>query len=290
MTPRCLVATDKLDSISFDQFLKQQDPSGVGDGCFDLSEFTFVSAAAMVQLAAACYSLAESGCHPCIRVIDESVRGYLLRAGFVRCVSVVANFVPDFPPAAVELSSYVAGSNPMLIEVTQIRSGGDLPELLDRVLHALRHRLQYPKYDAFDVTTAVSEIAQNTFDHNSDAFGFLAMQVYGTPPKRFLEIGVSDCGSGLRSTLARNSRYSDIGSDIEAIQLAIRPGVSEHDDPTRGTGLYHLLRNVYTRRGSVQISSGAAKVRFRGDRQQGWAFDISPMSGVHIAVNLPAQS
>jgi hypothetical protein len=284
------MAFDKLDSISFERFLRQQDPFGRADACLDLSKITFVSAAAMVQLAAACYSLAEGSCRPSIVVIDESVRGYLLRAGFVKCVAPVTEFVPDFPPAAVELSSYYFGSNRMLIEVTQIRAGGDLPNLLDRVLHVLRHRLKYPKYDAFDITTAVSEISQNTFDHNGGSCGFLAMQVYGTAPSRFLEIGVSDSGAGLRSTLLRNPRHANVGTDLEAIRLAIQPGVSEHDDPTRGTGLYHLLQNAYDRGGTVQICSGTAKVRFRGDRKQGWAFSVPPMPGVHIAVTLPAQS
>ena len=71
------MAFDKLDSISFERFLRQQDPFGRADACLDLSKITFVSAAAMVQLAAACYSLAEGSCRPSIVVNDESVRGYL---------------------------------------------------------------------------------------------------------------------------------------------------------------------------------------------------------------------
>jgi len=284
------MASHKLDSVSFDRFLEEQDPLGQAGGRFDLTDFTFVTPAAMVDLAAACYAAARNGSRPCVIVADESVRGYLLRAGFVGSVSDVADFIPEFPPAAIQLNSLYRGSSVMLVEVTKMEAGADLPEVLDRVLHSLRHRLKYPKHDAFDITTAVSEIAQNTFDHNRETSGFLAMQVYGTPPSRFLEIGVSDYGVGLRSTLARNPKHAHLQSDLDAILLAIQPGVSEHADPTRGTGLYHLLRNVYSRSGTVQIRSGAAKVRFRGDQQQGWAFPVLSLPGVHVAVSLPARS
>src|SRR6185503_9760628 len=134
---------------------------------------------------------------------------------------------------------------PMLVEVTRIDSGGAVPPLLDQIVWVLRYRLKYRKHDAFDVTTAVSELCQNTFDHNSGTPGFVAMQVYGKESKRFLEVGVSDLGAGLAETLRRNPKNGLIRSDLGAIKLATKLGTSEHDDPTRGTGLFHLLEITY---------------------------------------------
>jgi anti-sigma regulatory factor (Ser/Thr protein kinase) len=123
----------------------------------------------------------------------------------------------------------------MLIEVTRLANGKALPELLDRVVWVLRNRLKYRKNDSFDIATVISELCQNTFDHNSDACGFVAMQVYGRGSNRFLEIAVSDHGLGLADSLRRNPKNGPIDSDQAAIRLATEIGVSEHDDPTRGT-------------------------------------------------------
>lgn len=274
----------KLDSVTFDMLLRDQDPLS-GDGVVDLSSVRLVTPAGMVQLAVLCHSLAADGKQGVISIDDESVRSYLGRAGFG---TIVEDEVAVFEPPLSGTYAYecLRGSNPMLIELTKIASGADLPDLLDQIVGVLRERLRYPKNDAFDVATAVSEICQNTFDHNSDTFGFAAMQVYGRGAEKFLEIGVADHGDGLAETLRRNPAHADVPSDMEAIKRATRLGVSEHTDPTRGTGLFHLLKIAYKHEGSVQIRSGAAKVRFRFDKQKGWGFVVPHLKGVQIALTL----
>ncbi|MGH9463750.1 MAG: hypothetical protein ACRD1X_21315 [Vicinamibacteria bacterium] len=279
----------KLDAISFDKFLRKQAPLRSDAPVFDLRGVTLITPAVLVQLAAWSYALAQDGRQALIETDNESVRTYLLRSGFVKVVRGVAKIQPE--PAGLSSLRYefMRGSNPMLIEVTRIESGKALPALLDQFVWVLRYRLKYPKYDAFDVTTAVSEMCQNTFDHNSGTAGFVAMQVYGKGPKRFLEIGVSDYGAGLAATLRRNPKNGTVGSDLVAIQLATKLGTSEHDDPTRGTGLYHLLEITYKHAGAIQIKSGNAKVYYRMDRRQGYAFSVPPAPGVHVALSLPSK-
>lgn len=277
----------KLDSVSFDSLLAQQDPFASGKAIFDLTGVQFVSPAALVQLAAASYSLARNGKQAVIRVPDPDVRSYLSRAGFFAATEGVATFEPPMPGARRFES--LRGSNLMLIEVTKIEKGSELPNLLDAIIVVLRKRLKYRKYDAFDVATAVSEIAQNTFDHNTHTCGFVAMQVYGRGRRRFLEIGVADSGDGLAATLRRNPRHAP-RTDFDAIRLAVQLGTSQHEDPTRGTGLYHLLEITYEHEGSVQIRSGAAKIRYRMDKRQGWIFPVPPMPGVQIALTLRSKA
>ena len=231
----------KLDSVSFDTLLQEQDPFGSGKGKFDLKSVQLITPAALTQLAAAVHALSADGLHPEIAIEQESVRTYLLRAGFIEVIRAVAQVEPPF--SGTMGYDRLRGSNPMLIEVTRIETGSGLPDLLDKIVWVLRHRLKYRKYDAFDVATGISEICQNTFDHNQGTCGFLAMQVYGKGAKRFLEIGVADYGGGIMATLRRNPKNHNISTDIEAIREATKLGTSEHDDPTRGTGLYHLLED-----------------------------------------------
>jgi anti-sigma regulatory factor (Ser/Thr protein kinase) len=283
-------ARTKLDSVTFDQFLQDHKPLTDGDGRLDLTGVTLITPGALVPLAALCHAMARHGRDPLLVVDDLSVRRYLLRSGFVDEVSSVAELMPAITPAHARLYSRRHGSNPMLLEVTRVEKGSDLPALLDQIVWVLRYRLKYRKRDAFDVTTAISEICQNTFDHNRGTAGLIAMQVYSTSTGHFLEIGVSDNGDGLAVTLRRNSKIGPIRSDFAAIQKATELGTSEHDDPTRGTGLYHLLQITYRHQGSVQIRSGNSKVRYRMDQQKGWGFTVTSTPGVHVALTLPSKS
>lgn len=278
----------KLDSVSFDVLLRRQNPFGSAVPTFDLTGIELVTPCALVQLAAACYALARAGRVPMIVVDDVNVCTYLMRAGFIQVVEPIAQFVPDVSTTSHTYDG-LRGASPVLIEITPIESGYQLSDLLDRIVTALRDRLLYPKYDAFDVAMAVSEICQNTLDHNAQACGFLAMQAYDGRTNRFLEIGVADYGDGLTASLRRNPKNPTMLSDRQAIELATELGSSEYDDITRGTGLYHLLEIAYKHRGSVQIRSGAAKMRYRMDRRCGWGFTVPPMPGVHIAFTLPAK-
>lgn len=249
-----------------------------------------VTPGALVPLAAACHALAKTGRSVTINVNDSSVRTYLLRCGFASAVGQVAIFDPPYEPVLSSAFDSRRGHNPMLLELTRMEHGSALPSLLDQVVWVLRHRLRYRKYDAFDVATAISEICQNTFDHNRDTCGFIAMQGYGKGARRFIEVAVADYGEGLRSTLCRNVKNGAIRSDVDAIKIATKLGASEYDDPTRGTGLHHLLEIAYKHQGSVQFRSGSGKVRFRMDRRLGWSFQVPQLPGVQITLTLQSKA
>lgn len=256
----------------------------------DLSEVMMITPSPIVQIAALCHSLAASGRTPTIKLGVDSVRTYLVRCGFFQAVRDVAQVEPAMNRHDAYVYAARRGLNPMLIEVTQMADGSVLPDLLDKIVWALRNRLKYRKRDAFDVATVVSELCQNSFDHNSRTQGFVAMQGYGSGSGRFLEIAVSDCGVGLAATLRRNPKNRAVKTDFDAIQAAMTLGTSEHDDRTRGTGLYNLLEIIYKHKGLLEIKSDSAKIRYRMDKQQGWAFSVTPIPGVHVTVNLSTKA
>ena len=275
----------KLDSVTFDKLLQRQNPLRDSSTTLDLSGITFVAPAALTHLAATCFAVFQSGKRLTINVPDESVRNYLLRTGLLSAIEGVADIEPTMPKLLSRYYEHRRGSNPLLIELTKVDSGVALPPLLDQIVQVLRFRLRYKKYDAFDIATVVSELCQNTFDHNTYTYGFLAMQVFGNGTKPFLEIGVADFGDGLRTTLNRNAKNPPIQSDRAAIEMATKLGTSEHDDPTRGTGLYHLLEIAYRHSGAVQIRTGSSKIRYRMDRKLGWSFDVPHLPGVQVALS-----
>ena len=282
-----MVQFPKLDSRCFDDFLRARTPfQGEAPFC-DLTGVQFITPSSLAQIAAVCHTLAQEGRPVLIGIEDDDVRSYLRRSGFFAAISDVATIDPPVP--ASDFDEVLRGSSPMLIEVTRIENGKALPALLDRIVLVLRDQLNYQKFDSFDVATVISEACQNTFDHNIHTAGFMGMQVYGRGANRFLEIGISDHGEGLASTLRRNPANGQVATDLEAIQMATKLGTSEHDDRTRGTGLYHLLEITYKHAGFVQIKSGETKVRYRMDKRQGWAFEVPSTAGVHVALGLPTK-
>lgn len=235
------MGVERLDSIKIADFLDKSVRHPDGSPTFDLRSITWITPAALVQITAVLHTLSSIGKRATILLQGSPIRSYLDRVGFTPIAEAVATLIPERASLIPLPYSNRHGSNPLLIELTKIDSGAALPELLDRIVLALRRRLRYKKHDAFDIAMVMSEVSQNAFDHNVSTCGFLAMQVYGKGRKRRLEIGISDHGVGLRETLRRNPTNARISNDLDAIQAATTLGTSEHDDPTRGTGLYHLL-------------------------------------------------
>jgi hypothetical protein len=272
-----------LDAVSCDRLLGQQDLFHRLDGHIEVDGMALMTPIALVQLAATCSALRQAGRPPVLRVDAAAVRRYLWRCGFVQVVHPVATLDP--PLVIAPGANQEPQASPLLLNVTRLTTSADLPALLDRILGVLRQRLHYRTDDACDVTTAVSELCQNTFDHNAHASAFLAMQVARPAGQPCLDIGVADDGAGLAATLGRNPHHPPLASDLEAIQLAVQRGTSAYDDPTRGTGLYHLLELIAKQAGTVQIRSGTATVRYH--RDQHWTGVVPSMPGVHVALTLP---
>jgi anti-sigma regulatory factor (Ser/Thr protein kinase) len=274
-----------LDARACDGPLGPPDPSDRPDGRLKVCGLARLTPTALVQLAAACYALRQAGRQPVLRVDEAAVRRYLWRCGFVQVVHPVITLEP--PLVLAPGAHQEPRTSPLLLNVTRLATSADLPALLDRILEILRQRLHYRPDDACDVAMAISELCQNTFDHNAHAGAFLAMQVAGGADPRHLEIAIADDGAGLAATLRRNPHQAPLASDLEAIQVAVRRGTSAYDDPTRGTGLYHLLDLIAQQAGMVQIRSGTATVRYQRDPSQEWASAVPWQPGVQVTITLP---
>lgn len=87
---------EKLDSVTFDDFLATQVFDEEENCVFDLSGARMITSAAMTQLAAACYHAFLEGRRPVVAVDDVGVRSYLLRSRFVDLLEGIAEFRPQF--------------------------------------------------------------------------------------------------------------------------------------------------------------------------------------------------
>lgn len=256
----------------------------------DLSGLSFSSPGGMVPLAALCCALAKS--HPCIviKLAHPNQRNYFVSSGFYSVLEDIVFFEPAISKARLGDFEERRGATPLMIEITRIGDEKDLPQLLNKLVSILRFRMSLGKEHAYDTAIAVSELCQNTFEHNPEACGLIGLQVFSASTGRFVEVSISDYGRGIATTLSENSENPSFSTDLEAIETAVLLGTSQYKDVTRGTGLYHLLRVAEKGDGTVQICSGTATKRFRMDLGRAYDFvDPTSLPGTHITLSLKSR-
>lgn len=274
-----------LDARTFERLLAEQHPLDQPTPRIDLSDVTFISPAGLVQLSALSHALFDEDRPATIHIPSPSVRSYISRAGLITALKDIALVTPQIGDLN-EGAELRRGTNPLLVELTRFEDSMALPAILDRIVDVLLGELAYTKREAFNVATAVSEVAQNALQHAGGVCAYGAMQVYRTGPRPFLEFAIADHGVGLLQSLLRNPQHNDLTDDASAIRRALEPGASGLDDQTHGTGLYHLGEIALDYEGTIQIRSGSAAAYYRGDLKKGWMRAGIRMPGVQITLKL----
>jgi anti-sigma regulatory factor (Ser/Thr protein kinase) len=153
------------------------------------------------------------------------------------------------------------------IPVTQVLNQRDLNDfVVDMVplLHATPDEAGPIKY-------VVTELVRNVLEHAGSRVGAMVAAQYYARTER-LSIGVADLGIGLRRSLALHR----VGSDIEAIHLALRPGVTGTtlrlggNEQNAGAGLFFIKSIALASGNHFVIYSGTAMfklLRGRGTEQ-----------------------
>jgi hypothetical protein len=152
-------------------------------------------------------------------------------------------------------------------------------------LHRLKNELvekHFPNRIASGLTGGVAEMVDNVWQHSeSGEPGLLLYQVR----RRKFAFSVVDAGIGVLASLSKNARHAWLRSSMDAIRLAIQPGVSREDGG--GMGFASLLNNMAELWGNARIRSGEAALvidRTEDDRQRNEIY-LPPLPGLHISVH-----
>lgn len=125
-----------------------------------------------------------------------------------------------------------------------------LDVLLAAISHFRRDEIRYIEW-------ALNEITDNVVNHACSESGGL-LQVTNHRQSKQIEMVVCDCGVGIPTTL-RNSD-SGLRSDSEALDAAIKQGVTRDKNFGQGNGLYGTWRITQKSGGKFQIHSGNASL------------------------------
>jgi hypothetical protein len=119
------------------------------------------------------------------------------------------------------------------------------------------------------------ETGQNVEQHSGQRFGFVAAQLI-TGPKR-VSFAVGDPGIGM----LRSLRSRGASDDQQALEMALRLGVTETDDEARGAGLADVNACLQGLGGGLTLISGCALRTTVGDREP-TVIDAHPFPGTLV--------
>jgi hypothetical protein len=165
----------------------------------------------------------------------------------------------------------------VLLEVTRFdghRGAGALAQLVHRLI------ARHDPDAANALHNGIVEAGINVVDHSRRRGGFIAAQI--THHGRRLSFSVSDSGIGLLGSLApRGAR-----DDRQALDLAVEPGVSEHDDPGRGVGLSDLVQELARLGGHLHLVSGRSSLSI-GSARLDSRTSPQTVTGTHLQGVIP---
>jgi len=131
------------------------------------------------------------------------------------------------------------------------------------------------------LTGAVAEMVDNAWLHRDTPNPpLLAYQIR----KKQFAFSVADTGIGILKSLNQNPKYNWLNSSMEAIQFAIRPGVSRLEDG--GMGFPSMLKAMADLWGNARIRTGEAALIIDGTqevRSNNFIY-LPELPGLHVSV------
>lgn len=292
---KIITVPSTLEERTFDQLVQALSGAGGGRVLFDARRVRWVDPYGMLGLLAAGTVAGQGGDRPVLQLPESGdVSSYLARMGFFE----QADPIFELHGGGGRRNRGDVASD-VLLEITAIRSHGDIHGLLDRLqdrMAILVRQLQYPTTRAMQFSVILSEVCQNILEH-AQAPGWVASQTYFWKQRlgrKAAVIAVMDLGIGFKGSLAATyaTRYGDRWSDVTALEAAFIHGMTRFHDPGRGQGLRQIRRQVGRMGGRVSIRSGTARI---GDVPD-WD-DASPLEerlahfpGSQIGIVLPARA
>ena len=169
-----------------------------------------------------------------------------------------SNWAYLLDPTAFEGSAYRGELNvPAISFSSPVEQSGAVNRMLDSLLGSLPG---LARTDLSAVEWALNEITDNVLTHSESAPGGI-VQLSNLRAKNLVEFAVSDSGVGIPNTLRRG--HPELRSDTEALDRAIREGVTTDPKIGQGNGLYGTYRIASLSKGYFHVHSGYARLDFQ---------------------------
>ena len=185
-------------------------------------------------------------------------------------------------PGQYELSRFRGHTR---IPATQYRTPEEqqnaVNKIVDVMLGALPD-LERPDFAAFE--WSINELTDNVLVHAESAFGGLVQVSTFSRNQKSVQFVVADAGIGIPTSLRRG--LPEIGSDTEALDRAIREGVTRDQRIGQGNGIYGSYRVCSKSEGTMLIDSGHARLTYSPYKGMSISNQTIPYSGTLVVATI----
>ena len=171
------------------------------------------------------------------------------------------------------------------IPLTQIHTSDELNRFITDMIPLL-HRPDEPEH-AKTIGYIISELVGNVLEHASAEHGAVLCAQYYTKTNR-IGIGIADTGLGIKSTISRSHK---VATDVDAIRLALTPGITGTTPKIGGTaqnagaGLFFIKSIADVNRDFFVIYSGSAFYKLLKKKGERLHLNANPFSDRHTKGN-----
>ncbi|HEX8549957.1 MAG TPA: hypothetical protein VF681_00240 [Abditibacteriaceae bacterium] len=278
-----------------DDVLAQWNAARVEGGSLelDLSRVAFVDPYGICALTLFLNHLPAEALPVCLRLpgfpsaeaANSGPVSYLTRMGFWEEV----HHLLDARPEEIPIRPAQLPDTNLLLDLTIMRSHDAISVMLRKTGEILQN-LGFAITARGHVLEVLSELCSNVLLHAQTEFGGVAaMQTYrGRSGERYLVMGISDAGIGIRRSLAANMTLAErLGSDAQALGVAVQPGASRFATGGHGGGLPRVLEIARRYSGKVAMRSGAGALAYNGEANARRSFETSILPGTSLRITLP---
>ena len=132
-----------------------------------------------------------------------------------------------------------------------------LPDLIFQFMNIVMRYISMPRDILSALEWSVNEVCDNVINHsNSTPGGFL--QIIAYPQNGTIAFSVADAGDGILTTLREG--FPNLETDIEAIEEALKAGVTRNKKYGQGNGLAGTSRITNLTGGTLDILSGGGRL------------------------------
>lgn len=147
------------------------------------------------------------------------------------------------------------------VPATRYSSAEDQSKAVNRIVNAILGAIpNIARKDFAALEWAINELTDNVLVHSQSPVGGLVQVSTFQRDKKRVEFIVADAGIGIPNSLRLG--HPELTSDSEALDKAIREGVTRDKNVGQGNGLFGTYQICSRSKGSFQVESGYGRLSF----------------------------
>lgn len=165
------------------------------------------------------------------------------------------------------------------------RNADEQYDAVNKILEVLLETLRdFSRNHLSAIEWSLNEITDNVINHSQSAIGGLLQLSSFATNRKAVEYVVCDAGVGIPKTLREG--HAEISTDSDALDKAIREGVTRDIKLGQGNGLYGSWRITQLSEGAFEIHSGYASLTSNARRDLHVRREAIPFNGTLVVVRI----